>query len=306
MNRILDRSNPAMRTICALAALMLGVSWLSRVDGQKAQPAAPCRPAGSLIDVAGLTEASGIAVSRRAPGSLWAHNDSGRPVLFALDGNGAVTRRLQISGAEIEDWEDLAVGRCPAGSCLYIADIGDNNAVRKRISVFQAAEPAGGDASAGVDAVFHATYPTGPQDAEAFFVTGDGRLYIVTKGNTGPIALYRFPDPLRAGATVQLERVGEPRTSGRAESADRITGAATSPDGRVVVLRTHTTLQFYRTADLVAGNWRELARASLKDLREPQGEGVAFGADHTVYLVGEAGRDLRAGTFVRLSCNLAG
>src|SRR5687768_17747686 len=46
------------------------------------------------IWVAELPEGSGLAASRRASGRFWSHNDSGEPVLFALDTNGRVTGRL--------------------------------------------------------------------------------------------------------------------------------------------------------------------------------------------------------------------
>src|SRR5688572_28073048 len=48
-------------------------------------PAQPCRPDGSVLPLRELPEASGVAVSRRSPGMLWAHNDSGEAVVFALD-----------------------------------------------------------------------------------------------------------------------------------------------------------------------------------------------------------------------------
>src|SRR5687767_12689631 len=65
-----------------------------------------CRAAGSVVAVPELIEASGIAISRRVPGRLWAHNDnSGQPVLFALDTRGSVTGRVRLSGATVDDWE---------------------------------------------------------------------------------------------------------------------------------------------------------------------------------------------------------
>ena len=48
-------------------------------------------------------------------------------------------------------------------------------------------------------------------------------------------------------------------------------------------------MSFFRTADVVAGNWREVRGVDLKPLGEPQGEGIAMSADDTVYLAGEGG-----------------
>jgi glucose/arabinose dehydrogenase len=184
----------------------------------------PCRPDGELVTVPELVEASGIAVSRRVPGRLWMHNDgSGEPVLFALDTRGSVTGKVSLSGATVEDWEAVAVGPCPAGSCVYVADIGDNDARRTRITICRLPEPSAGDESVAVKDVFHATYPDGAHDAEALLITADGRMFVVTKGDAGPVALYRFPQELRPGATHQLERVGQPR--GGDKPAARITDA---------------------------------------------------------------------------------
>ena len=49
-----------------------------------------CRMAEGLSLLPDLPEASGLAVSRRTPGVLWSHNDSGEPLVFALTEKGAV------------------------------------------------------------------------------------------------------------------------------------------------------------------------------------------------------------------------
>ena len=268
---------------------------------QAPQPAPQCTPAAALVAVPELSEGSGIAASRLTPGRFWAHNDSGDPVLFALDSTGRVVGRLQLPGASVDDWEAVAVGSCPSGSCIYVADIGDNNGTRKRITLYRAPEPAAATGPAEVKDVFHATYPDGAHDAEALLVAADGRLHVVTKGNTGPVALYRFPAELQAGSTMRLERVGEPRPRG---STDKITDGAVSPDGRWVVLRSTRALLFYRATDLWAGNWREAGRVALDTVGEPQGEGVTFGADNSLYLISEGGGWKQPGRFARLTCSL--
>jgi hypothetical protein len=114
---------------------------------------------------------------------------------------------------------------------LYLADIGDNDATRTRITVYRVPEPDIAAESVTVRDVFHATYPDGAHDAEALLITPQGALFVVTKGDTGPVALYRFPRDMRSGATVTLERVGQPRTPGKPDQHDRITDGAMSPNG---------------------------------------------------------------------------
>jgi hypothetical protein len=255
------------------------------------------------VRIAELPEASGVAISRRSPGRLWAHNDSGEPVLVGLDVRGSVTGRISLTGVKLDDWEAVAVGACPEGSCVYIADIGDNEANRKRITIHRLVEPSA-EKSIAIKETFHATYPDGAHDAESLLIAPDGRLFIVTKGETGAVGLYRFPEELRPAATHQLERVGQPRGSGKIPDTERITDGAVSTDGMWVVLRTRQTLAFHRAADFLAGNWQEAGRVDLSAAGEPQGEGVALAADGTVYLTGESGGKSPGGTFTRFACSL--
>ena len=285
-------------TFLALIAFLLSSSSTAAAAGQN--NAAQCRATGPLTQVPGLSEASGLAASRRVPGRLWSHNDSGEPVVIALDARGSVTGRVRLMGAAVEDWEAIAVGPCGTGSCLYIGDIGDNEARRKRITIYRLAEPDGVSGSASVTDVFHATYPDGRHDAEALLIGGDGRIHIVTKGETGSVAIYRFPAQLKSGATVKLERVGS--GGGKGDEKSRITDGSVSPDGQWAVLRTKTSLTFYRASDLLAGQWRAAHRVDLSPLKEAQGEGVALGADNTVFLVGEGGGKSQPGSFARFSC----
>ena len=271
----------------ALIIVTLSVGWPAV---SIAQPAAAlqCQASGALVRIPDLPEASGVAVSRRSPGRLWAHNDSGDAVLVALDTQGTVTGRVRVSGVKVDDWEAVAVGACPGGSCIYIADIGDNEAERKRITIYRVSEPSTEDSVAVTD-TFHATYPDGAHDAETLLVAPDGGLFIVTKGETDAVGLYRFPRELRPGAIHQLERVGKLRASGKAAETERITDGAVSPDGTWVVLRTRQGFALHRAADLFAGNWTDAGRVDLKAVGEAQGEGVAIAADGTVYLTGEGG-----------------
>jgi hypothetical protein len=251
-----------------------------------------CSVASRAIPLRELREASGIAMSSRAPGVFWAHNDSGMPVLVALEGSGAVRGRVQITGARVEDWEDVSVGPCGAGTCVYVADIGDNDRIRPNITVYRAPEPAPGDRATARADVLEAVYPDGPHDAEALFVTGPDDIFIVTKTAEERTALYRFPKPLRPGTRARLERVTH-------VPVDRVTDADASPDGAWVVLRNHDELFLYATRDLLSGSGMP-RRVSLKALKEPQGEGVTFGPNGTIHLVGEG----NPGTLASLRCTL--
>ena len=273
-----------------------------RADAAMANTAAgavSCQATGPLRPLAGLPEASGLAVSRRVPGRFWTHNDSATPTLTALDRTGRITGQLTLSGARVDDWEAVETGPCPAGSCVYVGDIGDNDEKRRTITVYRAPEP---DAALGAPArseALTAVYPDGPHNAETLLVARD-RLFIVTKERTPRI--YAFPASPQPGQTMALTLVGASQASARPLAT--ITGGAVSNDGQWVVLRNHDTLAFYRADDLLQGRWREAGRTTVAMLGEPQGEGVAFGDEARVLFVAGEGKR-QGGTFGRLECDLA-
>ena len=269
-------------------------------DTSQGSSASVCKPVGSLMTLPPLPEASGLAIG--TAGKLWMHNDSGAPELIAVDANGAVTGKLTLSGVRVTDWEALAAGPCGTGSCLFVGDIGDNDASRKQITIYRLPQPANASGSARAEAI-NATYPDGAHDAEALLVAPDGTLFIVTKGDTGPIGVYRFPRTMQAGATVTLEKVGKPLAD-RPRNDQRVTDGAFSSDGQWVVLRTNTALTFYRGEEFMKGEFREVHRVDVSMLREPQGEAVALGRGNTVYIGGEGGGKKQPGTLAALSCGL--
>lgn len=290
-------------TIDGLTAFVALAATIAAWQKPPASSAANCRASGETVRLRDLPEASGVASSRRTPGVFWALNDSGDPVIFVLDRQGAVKGRVRVTGADVDDWEDIAVGPCPQGSCVYLADIGDNNGNRKNITLYRVAEPAPGDPATGPVEVFHAGYPDGPHDAESLFVTRESDVFLITKGDPGPVALYRFPRPLASGGTMPLRRIGEPIAGQKVDAKDRPTGADASPDGQWVAVRTTHWVAFYRTADFISGRWREAFRTDLSSLDEPRGEGVTFAGNDAVVLVGEAGGPMRgSGTFAQLAC----
>ena len=271
-----------------LTAAILG-SW-----NTAAQPPL-CTVAKALTPLPDVGEASGVAVSRRTPGVFWSHNDSGSPSLFAFDESGNARGRVEVTGASVVDWEDIAVGPCREGMCLYIADIGDNNRARDRITIYRVPEPRADDkATERAEAAWQMTYPNGAHDAEALFVTAMAQLFLITKEDARTTALYRIPPPAADGAG-RLQQVAQLPLA-------RVTGAAASPDGNWIAVRTNDEVFFYPAADLLAGKNVPPRRFDLRPLKERQGEGVAFGADGLVYLTGEGGG--RSGTLAAIKCSL--
>jgi hypothetical protein len=278
--------------LLAMAAIggALVSGWLSWPDAT----AGPCVVSGSSVPLPELPEASGLAIGRRPPEVLWSHNDSQNDaVLFALDTTGAVLGRVRLP-VELRDWEDVSAAPCPAGNCLYIADIGDNGLERRQVQLLRVPEPSVTDTQTATPERFAVVYPDGPHNAEAVFVVADD-VFIVTKDETG--LLFRGHLPTASGGVIEMARIAE-------LDMVIVSDAEASPDGQVVVVRNPAAAAFYRTADLLAGKAVPFARIPLEGLREVQGEGVAF--DGTMlYLTSEGRPWTGGGSLLTLHCTIA-
>lgn len=276
------------------------------VEGAESRPGEGevCTVSGAPRPLDGaIHESSGVAASRAHAGTFWTHNDSGDPVLYAVDAGGRTAGRVRITGAAVQDWEDVALAPCPGGGdCLYVGDIGDNDAERPSISVYRVPEPAPGAAASAPAQAIRLRYPDGPHDAEALFVLG-GAIHVVTKGESGSIALYRAPSSAGAETEATLERVRELSTS-RVDRPLRITGADASADGAWVVMRTLEAAYVYPAAELAGSGAVHPRRVDLKELDEAQGEGIAFAPDGSLVITSEGAKKKSPATIARLSCRL--
>ena len=254
-----------------------------------------------------LDEASGVAVSRRHRGLLWTHNDGPRPFLFATDTTGAALGTVRIR-ADIDDWEDIALGPCGRESCLYLADTGDNRERRGSVRIYRLPEPAPAVARRGgseAAEVVHVRYPDGPHDVEAMWVDPEGDVQLVTKGRRGDVRQFRVGSAAwRTGRAVAQPLAILPIDLSR--RLDRVvTGAGMSPDGRLVALRTYREVYFFERGP--GGALRVPADAIACNLggTDIQGEGVAWLDRERLVLTSE--RAVRpSGTVAVVRCPLPG
>src|SRR5215213_3145239 len=222
-----------------------------------------------------IVESSGLAVSRRHPGVVWTHNDSGDAArLFAVGSDGRTRAVLTLAGVEARDWEAVAAGRDDRGRpALFAADIGDNNGVWPEVAVYRVPEPAV-LRDATVPAVrYRLRYADGPRNAEALLIDPRGnRLYVATKAEAGG-GLYLAPARLDPAGINLLRRV--------ARVPPGVTDGAFLPSGRGFVLRD------YQQAFVYAGPGRRIGSFDLP--LQFQGESLAVSADGRSLLVGSEG-----------------
>jgi hypothetical protein len=238
------------------------------------------------VEAQSLVELSGVAVSRRNPGILWVHQDADDgPFLFALDVNGVVLTTVYLDGAEAVDWEDIAVGPCPQGlvpapdteHCIFVGDIGDNEANRDDTAVLITAEP---DLSAEppppsliVPFAHHPfRYPDGPRDAEGLAVTPASVPVVVGKAE-GRAEVFGFPD-LSPGQEVELTALGVVDVG--PGPASLVTAADLWPTMSSLLLRTRGGMF---ELPLGEGGFSELDRFDVvlaPSAPEQQGEAAAY------------------------------
>jgi len=159
-----------------------------------------------------IKESSGVVASRRHADVYWTHNDGGGPkkqVLYAIDREGNTRASFPVIGVTLHDWEDLAID---SAGHLYIGDIGNNNAKRKSLAVYEIDEPnpQAGTGSIAPKRAWKLKFPGVPFDCESLFVWKD-QGYVVSKVfDKARAQIFRFPfketnRPLTLVATTKIE-----------------------------------------------------------------------------------------------------
>lgn len=223
-----------------------------------------------------ILEASGLTASRVHEGVFYVNNDSGDlPRFFAVDRDGALRGVISLA-ANAVDYEDIAAGPCPAGRCVYVADIGDNDELRTSYTVYRVPEPeALGDQTLSPEAL-RFVYPDGSHNAETLLVHPfTGEIAVVTKVKEGASGIYRANAGWTADAPMTLVAEGPLAPP---EGSPRFTAGSVHPAGRGVLLRTYTHLFFYAASGPQEPLAETLRRApcALPVAAEPQGEGVGW------------------------------
>ena len=294
----------ALLSFATLALAGCGVGNGSVPDAASAPGA--CVPAGEAVALPDeVRESSGVAFSLRFPGVLWTHNDSGwRPFVYAVTRSGMLDGTLRVEGVAARDWEAMDVTPCDAGSCIWIADTGDNGERRSDVELVRIPETEPGEGTPVQGERFPIVLPDGPRDIEAMYILPGERIHLVTKGRNHPVTVYRYPLPLRPGQAVVLEEVQE-LFPGIPSFRNRVTGASASADGSVVLVRSYDLLHFFRP-DPADGTLLPMGveAVNLRPLQEPQGEAVAIGSGGEVVLTSEGGPLRRAPVMNFLTCGV--
>jgi hypothetical protein len=237
----------------------------------------------------GLTENSAAAMSSASGGVLFSINDSGhKPELFAIDTTGADRGVWDITRASNRDWEALAVGPCGKERCVYIGDVGDNDAryVSRRIYRVREPEPR--------DSAFRGTlaaervefrYRDGPNDVEAMFIALNGDAFLITKrpvrerGVLRRAQVYRVPAEAWSNHQLNWAETVDSLTIVPGSTPLRtISDAALSPDGKHLAVLTYAEVFIYATDATTGRVAGAIAPAicNIVPLGQAQGEGMTW------------------------------
>jgi hypothetical protein len=258
--------------------LLLVLLSFACVAGAKSDAFLAGQPMGK-VESASLCELSGIAASRRNPGVLYVHNDSGdTPRIYAINEKAQLLGTCHIEGAKARDWEDIAVGPGPDPNrhYLYLGDIGDNQSKRPEVTVYRLPEPRVdaarpfGAMTVGPAEALRLVYPDRPRDAETLLVDPLTRdIYLIAKRELFP-RVYRAAWPQSTAEPTRMKQVAVLPWSFP-------TAGDVSPDGRRVIVRSLYNASLW---DRPAGEplWRAFSgkQTPLPLADEPQGEAICF------------------------------
>ena len=183
-----------IQTKTLLLASLLAASLNACNAAEPGQEIAPGVRLLAYIRDPRIKESSGVVASRRHS-VYWTHNDGGGPkkqVLYAIDREGKTRASFPVIGVTLHDWEDLAID---SAGHLYIGDIGNNNAKRKTLAVYEIDEPnpQAGAGSVSPKRVWNLRFPGAPFDCESLFVWKD-HGYVVSKVfDKAHAQIFRFP-----------------------------------------------------------------------------------------------------------------
>lgn len=257
----------ARRWIVTLSIIALSsTAWNPTVAAAGAIP--DCAGYGAVtvtgaVTIDDINEVSGVVASRRRP-VLWIEEDSGNPArIYAIDGSGAERASISVKGADNRDWEDIAL----TGRRIWLADIGDNPAIRPSIQVywFREPRPSGSSVSAHV---LQLTYEDGPHNAEAMVVDGARReLFIFTK-QSGTTSVYTASvRGVQGGESVTLRRIA-------VLPLNTVTAADIGPEGIIVKAGSGYLYRWTNSRTVASAIARTPCRAEAGP-----GESLAFARD---------------------------
>jgi hypothetical protein len=259
-------------------------------------PAATPGQSVCSVDTA-LTGLTGLVATADGYAVVNGANSGDTLKVYVLDGGCKRSRSFGYPSTAL-DPEDVQID---TKGNYWVADTGTsgNGSGRPRIAVWKMTPE-------GKGTIYRFSYPDGTvPEVQAMVLGGDGLPVFVTKNASGPATVYVPTGTLDAatgGRSVTLRKAGQftPQKTGTANKLGPagqtpVTGGATSPDGKKVVLRTFSDAYEW---DVTGGNVVAAITAGTPRItplpNEDQGVGIAYSHDGKQFLTLAAPQDNRA------------
>ncbi|MDX2303202.1 MAG: hypothetical protein NW226_10400 [Microscillaceae bacterium] len=241
-----------------------------------------------VLENSDINEASGLVVSVLNPNALWTHNDSGDDArVFLIGDSGQNLGVFYLENLTNRDWEDMALIQDPikGTNYLYIAEIGDNNALHKSILVYRFPEPnvSAWNGQFHQDTIpeediekFTLVYPDGARDAETLLLDVSGDMYVISKRDN-PVGIYRANYPQSTSTNNELQKVGD------IDLTFVVAGDAVLGD---ILLKTYDRVYLWRKTtenNTLENIFNHISPLRLPYTTEPQGESIAWQPDRGGY-----------------------
>jgi hypothetical protein len=231
-----------------LLGVGLALLSLPALVGVAAASAPAAAKVAFTINVPQIIESSSLAVSTTHPGLIYTANDSGDgPYVYVLNRQGRLVGTTTLAGVDPVDVEALSAG---LDGSLVVGDIGDNDAKRSSVRIYQIPQPGRGDHRVMPKTVA-LTYPDEPRNAESLvYDAASGRVDVVSKELFAHV--YRSPPHVFSHHAAMLTKV--------ADAPMIATDATLLGPAHAVVVRTYRdavichypSFRFWRHLDLPA------------------------------------------------------
>jgi hypothetical protein len=293
-------------SILCLSTFLLFACDINLVPVSPTTATATFQPSVDLGDIENpsLKEASGLAASRVNPGFFWSHNDSGEPnKLFCFDEKGKGLREFELEGAVNVDWEEMAiVGESGGSATIYVADFGDNDALRSDYTIYWCKEPVvTANVSNKITSVnsLKFTLPDGARDMECMLIDQKTKDIFIISKRENKKRLYKIPAVnVSNGARIQAEFVEELTFSipiiddVRVKSVNFISGGTVSADNSEILVKNYLEMYYWKRSSgetIPSALKRPPVKVTYAGInsdltgQENQGEAVTFAANGSGY-----------------------
>jgi len=222
-----------------------------------------------------ITESSGLAISTKDQKLAYTINDAGDPIVFAIKlSTGKVVGTTRVGGGVIGDFEALAID---GDGTMWLADVGDNDEVRRDAALYALPEPGRGKHSV-IAKRYPVSYQGGPVDIEAMLVhPKTGKKFLASREMAKQGTLYSLPKKLSVNGDNRATDLGK-------AFPVEVTDATFTVDGSQTLIRTPGAVHVFDPK-----TWSEVEVLSVPEVE--MGQSIAMEPDGKSFIMGSEGKN---------------